>query len=61
MIDQEPNKQLGEFDDLSKVEKFELNEEEYDKKQGQIKVWIIASFNEDNVYLRISSVLGGGG
>ncbi|XP_065661494.1 tubulin-folding cofactor B isoform X2 [Hydra vulgaris] len=37
VIDKNPNSKVGEFDDLSKVEKYELKEEEYDKREDSVR------------------------
>jgi len=35
VIDTNPSTVKGEFEDLSKVEKYEMTEDDYDKKKGQ--------------------------
>ena len=34
VVDRDPNKQRGEFEDMSQVKKYEMNNEEYAKRQG---------------------------
>lgn len=35
---------MGEFDDLSNVEKFELSEDDYSKRNGELLMQVLYSF-----------------
>lgn len=51
VINKNPNTVAGEFDDLSKVEKYEMAEDEYDKKQDSVRNFMkrnkLGKFSED--------------
>ena len=52
VINKDPTKTSGEFDDVSKVEKYEISEEAYAKKTGETK---LPTVNGMPVYKNIRS------
>ena len=39
-IDNDPSKKLGDFEDTSQVEKYEISEEAYSKRSGEVVITI---------------------
>ncbi|CAH1262275.1 TBCB [Branchiostoma lanceolatum] len=39
VVNKDPTIQVGDFDDVSKVEKYEMKDEEYEKKQDSVLAW----------------------
>lgn len=40
VVDKDPTKKRGEFEDLSQVQKYEMSSEDYTKRTGELLAWV---------------------